>query len=190
MREDCRVDTLELLAHPARMRIVHAMSGGQVLTTGELCELLPDLSKATVYRHVEALAAGGILEVASERRVRGAMERGYQLHARRAVVDAETAASATRDDHRRVFATAMAVLISEFNSYLDQETAAPVHDLVGYRQHALWLSRDELEQMIVELRQVITPRMANRPEPDRGKYLLSPIIFPLMRPDSGDDGQP
>ncbi|GLX00011.1 hypothetical protein [Microtetraspora sp. NBRC 16547] len=35
------------------------------------------------------LAAGGILEVADERRVRGAVERRYRLRQDRAVIDAE-----------------------------------------------------------------------------------------------------
>jgi hypothetical protein len=31
------MDTVELLLHPVRLRIVHAMSGGRVLTTAALC---------------------------------------------------------------------------------------------------------------------------------------------------------
>ncbi|PXX61773.1 helix-turn-helix protein [Nocardia tenerifensis] len=173
------MDALELVAHPARLRIVHALRGGRTLTTAELCALLPGVSKAMVYRHVEALAAAGILEVAQERRVRGAVERQYRLRAGRATIGAEEAAAATVEDHRRVFVTAMAVLISEFTSYLDHENADPAGDLVGYRQHALWLDRAELEELIMELRRVILPRLDNEPAPGRGRYLLSPILFPV-----------
>jgi len=173
------VDALELVAHPARMRIVHALRGGRILTTAELCARLPGVSKAMVYRHVEALAAVGILEVAQEQRVRGAVERHYRLRADRAAIGAEEVATATVEDHRRIFVTAMAVLISEFTSYLDRENADPARDLVGYRQHALWLDHEELEQLILELRRVIVPRMTNEPAPGRGRYLLSPILFPV-----------
>ncbi|MFE9322281.1 helix-turn-helix domain-containing protein [Nocardia sp. NPDC052278] len=173
------MDILELVAHPARMRIVHALRGGRTLTTAELCALVPGVSKAMVYRHVEALAGVGILEVAQEQRVRGAVERHYRLRADRAAVGAEEAAAATVEDHRRIFVTAMAVLISEFTSYLDRENANPTRDLVGYRQHALWLDHEELQQLILELRQVIAPRMTNEPAPGRGRYLLSPILFPV-----------
>ncbi|MQY19813.1 helix-turn-helix domain-containing protein [Nocardia macrotermitis] len=173
------MDALELVAHPARMRIVHALRGGRTLTTAELCARLPGVSKAMVYRHVEALAAAGILEVAQEQRVRGAVERHYRLRAERAVIGAEEAASATVADHRQVFVTAMAVLISEFMAYLDHENADPAADLVGYRQHALWLDRADLEQLIVELRRAIAPAMANEPAPGRARYLLSPILFPV-----------
>lgn len=161
------------------MRIVHALRGGRTLTTAELCARLPGVSKAMVYRHVEALAAAGILQVAQEQRVRGAVERHYRLRAERAAIGAEEAASATVEDHRQVFVTAMAVLISEFMAYLDRENADPAADLVGYRQHALWLDRDELEQLIVELRRVIVPAMDNGPAPGRARYLLSPIFFPV-----------
>ncbi|MCG5220877.1 helix-turn-helix domain-containing protein [Streptosporangium sp. KLBMP 9127] len=176
------MDTLELLAHPVRLRIVHAMRGGRALTTAQLCARIPDASKAMVYRHVDLLATSGILEVADERRVRGAVERRYRLRHDRVVVDADAAATLSPDDHRRVFATSMAVLVAEYNAYLDRDNSDPAADLVGYRQHAVWLNRSELEEMISELRRAILPQLANQPAPDRAQYLLSPIFFPIEQP--------
>ena len=176
------MDALELLAHPVRLRIVHAMRGDRILTTAELSARLPDVSKAMLYRHVDLLASAGILEVAQERRVRGAVERQYRLRPDRAAITSEAGATLSPDDHWRVFATALAVLTAEFRAYLDREDADPVRDLVGYRQHAVWLSRAELEQLIAELRQAIVPRLANEQTPERARYLLSPILFPLERP--------
>jgi len=181
------VGTLTLLAHPVRLRIVHAMRGERVLTTGQLCALLPDVSKAMVYRHVDLLAAGGILEVAGEHRVRGAVERQYRLRPDRAVVDAEAFGSLSADDHRRAFATALAVLAAEFDAYLDQDETDPLVDLAGYRQHALWLTRDELTELTGELQRAIAPRLANRPAPARARYLLSPILFPAAEPPPSPD---
>jgi hypothetical protein len=120
--------------------------------------------------------------VADERRVRGAVERRYRLRQERAVVDADTFGSLSLDDHRRGFAVAMAALLAEFNAYLDRDGADPAADLVGYRQHAVWLSRDELLELIGELRRAIAPQLANHPTPDRAQYLLSPILFPMEEP--------
>ncbi|MCW2915662.1 MAG: hypothetical protein JWN52_3730 [Actinomycetia bacterium] len=173
------MDTLELLAHPVRLRIVHAMRGGRTLTTSQLCARMPDVSNATMYRHVGLLADGGVLEVEGEQRVRGAVERRYRLRQERAVIDADMVASLSLEDHRRGFAAAMAALLAEFNAYLDRDHADPVADSVGYRQHALWLSQDELAEMISELRSAIVPRMQNGPAPDRAQYLLNPILFPI-----------
>src|SRR4051812_14151393 len=124
------------------------MRGGRALSTGQLCAVLPDVSKAMVYRHVDLLAANGVLEVAEERRVRGAVERLYRLSRDRAGIDEQAQVSLSRDDHRRMFAVAMAVLVAEFGAYLDREAADPVADLVGYGQHGVWLDRDELVALI------------------------------------------
>ncbi|MCS7483308.1 helix-turn-helix domain-containing protein [Umezawaea endophytica] len=176
------MNTLELLGHPVRLRVVHALRGGRLLTTTELSALLPDVSKAMVYRHVDLLAAGGILEVADERRVRGAVERRYRLRHDRASVDTDTFESLSPADHQRAFAAAMAALVAEFNAYLDRDGAAPATDLVGYRQHAVWLSPDEVLAMIEGMRHAIVPHLANQPTPDRARYLLSPILFPIEEP--------
>ncbi|MET0134057.1 MAG: helix-turn-helix domain-containing protein [Kibdelosporangium sp.] len=181
------VEILELLAHPVRLRIVHAMRGERTLTTVQLCALIPDVSKAMIYRHVDLLAAGGVLEVADERRVRGAVERLYRLRQDRAIIDAGMIESLSADDHRRGFATAVAALIAEFNAYLGRDRADPAADLVGYRQHSVWLSRDELLELIGELRDAIVPRLANGAAPGRARYMLSPILFPIEEPPAETD---
>src|SRR6185312_13615775 len=77
--EHREMDPVELLLHPVRLRIVHALSGGRTVTTAQLCARMPDVSQATVYRHVGLLTDAGILEVAGEQRVRGFVERSYRL---------------------------------------------------------------------------------------------------------------
>ncbi|MEV7817649.1 helix-turn-helix domain-containing protein [Streptomyces flaveolus] len=178
------MDSLDLLAHPIRLRIVHAMGGGRLLTTAQLCARIPEASQATVYRHIDLLVGGGILEVAEERRVRGAMQRHYRLRQDRAVIGPEAVRTLTPEDHRRAFATAMTALLAEFTAYLDRDAADPVADQVGYRQHALWLSPGELEELIGELRAAIAPKLANQPSSERTQYLLSPIHFPMEAPQS------
>ncbi|MEU9519648.1 helix-turn-helix domain-containing protein [Streptomyces sp. NPDC048224] len=179
------MDAFELLAHPVRLRVVHAMRGGRELTTAELCDRIRDVSKATVYRHVDLLAAAGVLEVAQERRVRGAVERHYRLRGDRAGISTDTVHSLSPDGHRHAFAAALAVLTAEFTAYLDRDTADPVADLVGYRQHAVWLSSAELREMIDGMREAIAPHLANEPSSDRSQYLISPILFPVEAPPTG-----
>jgi DNA-binding transcriptional ArsR family regulator len=169
---------LGLLVHPVRLRIVFAMSGGHTRTTSDLCARLPDVPKTTVYRHVGLLAEAGVLEVAGEERVHGAVERHYRLRQDRALIDADVAASMSLDDHRRTFAAAMAALLAEFNAYLDRDGADPTADQVGYRQGVLWLSPEERTKMIDGLRSVIRTAVDNEPTPDRSPHLVTAIFFP------------
>lgn len=181
---------IELLLHPVRLRLVHALSGGRTLTTGELCARMPEVPRVTVYRHTALLVKAGVLEVADEHRVRGAVERRYRLHQDRPRIDEEAAAAMSLDDHRRGFAVAMAVLIAEFNAYLDREGANPTADLVSYRQGTLWLSPEELTELVEELLPVLRPHLGNQPALGRAPYLLSPILFPTESRRHRDDGSP
>ncbi|MGI8333736.1 helix-turn-helix domain-containing protein [Actinomadura scrupuli] len=176
------MDAVELLLHPVRLRIVHALSAGQVLTTAQLCARMPEVGKVTVYRQIALLAEGGFLEVDGEQRVRGAVERRYRLRPDRPAIGADAAAAMSIDDHRRGFAAAMAALIAEFNAYLDHDGADPVADSVSYRQGTLWLSPDELTELTTDLLAVLRDRAANPPAPDRSPYLLSAILFPTQQP--------
>ena len=172
------MDTIELLLHPVRLRIVHALSGGRTLTTAHLRARMPNVSKATMYRQVSLLVEGGILEVDHDEPVGGTIERWYRLR-RSSVVITSDAAAASLDDYRRAFAAAVAALLGEFNAYLDRGHANPPADAVGFRQHALWLSPHERDELIGELRKAIVPQLNNEPAPGRRQHLLSPILFPI-----------
>lgn len=173
------MDNLDLLLHPVRMRIVYALSGGRVRSTADLCASLPEVPKTTVYRHVGLLADGGVLEVADEQRVRGAVERRYRLRRDRTMIEAEAGASMSLEDHRHGFTAAMAALHAEFDAYLNRPGTDPYADLVGYRQGVLWLSRDELIEMLGEVRAVFASRAGNQPALGRSPRLMSLIQFPI-----------
>lgn len=183
------MDLLDLLLHPVRLRIVYALSGERVRTTADLCASLPDVPKTTVYRHVALLAEGGVLEVAEEQRVRGAVERHYRLRRDRTVIDAEAGATMSLDEHRHGFAAAMAALHAEFNAYLDRPDASPASDLVGYRQGILWLNEEELTEVAAEVRGVMAARAGNQPTPGRRPRLISVIQFPTESYEHASDPQ-
>lgn len=186
------MDVLDLLLHPVRMRIVHAMSGGGTHITADVCARLPDVPRATVYRHIGLLIDGGVLEVTAERRVHGAVERHYRIRQDRVVIDGDAAASMSRDDHRRGFAAAIAILLAEFNTYLDRDDADPYVDGVGYRQGIAWLTLEEHDEMIDTLRKELTSRGHDAPAQGRRPYLVSAIFFPTesrQPADIGDGGR-
>jgi Fe2+ or Zn2+ uptake regulation protein len=68
------VQPVKLRLHPVRLRILEAFLGDRKLTTADLRAELPDISAASLYRHIAFLVEGGVLEVVAERRVRGAVE--------------------------------------------------------------------------------------------------------------------
>jgi DNA-binding transcriptional ArsR family regulator len=172
------MDITELLLHPVRLRILHAVLDGRPFSTSQLCDRLPDISTATLYRQVAMLVDGGLLDIESETRVRGAVERTYRLQPAKTSMSPEAISAMTKDDHRRGFAAAIAALVGEFNAYLDRDDANPLADSVSYRQFALWLSDAEKDALIEEIVTAIRARIANAPSPERRRHLLSTILFP------------
>jgi hypothetical protein len=65
---------------------------------------------------------------------------------------------------------------------LDQEGADPTADSVAYRQGVLWLSSDELAEMIDAVGDVLASKVGNEPGPGRSPHLLSMILFPTEEP--------
>ena len=173
------MDVLRLIAHPVRLRILHALSGQSELTVSDLLRRLGDVPQASVYRHVTLLVDGGVLEVAGEVRVRGAVERHYRLSPTRATVGRERAEAMSLDEHRQAFMAGISALVAEFEAYLAGADARPVLDSVGYRQVTLHLAPAEVSALVGEVSAVLATFITNAPDPARRAYLLSPILFPI-----------
>ena len=167
----------ELLLHPTRLRIVLAMTGSE-MTTGELRERLPDIAPATLYRQVATLVRSGLLEVVAEEQKRGSVERTYGVVESAVTLDAEDASSLTKDEHLSAFITFVGTMIQSFGRYLDQPDSDPGKDNVGYRQAGLWVTPNELQRLVLGLREAMAPCLKNKPEPGRSRISLSTIVIP------------
>lgn len=170
--------TADLLLHPVRLRIVQCLLGGRTLTTAGLREEMPDVAPATLYRQVATLLEGDVLVVAEERKVRGAVERGYRLREPAPSVGAEEARAMSVEEHRRGFATFVAALLADFDRYLDRGDVDLARDLVGYRQAALYLTDAEMQELLADLRAVFAERLQHQPCPGRVRRLVSTIVVP------------
>jgi DNA-binding transcriptional ArsR family regulator len=160
------------------MRIILALAGSGPATAGELAERIPDVPTATLYRHVNALRAGGVLAVAGERKVRGATERRFALHPGAASLGPADLAAATREDHLRWFATYLAGLLGAFGRYVDRGVPDLARDGVGYREIVLQLSDEELGRFAADLNAAIVPYVTQPPAAGRTPRLFATVLMP------------
>ena len=158
----------ELLLHPVRLRIVQAMLGRGELTTKSLAEKLPDVASATLYRQVSALVDGGVLEVVSERRVRGSIERSLRVRTEATSVDP---GDPGLDE---------VALRAGFLAYLDGPRGELEADLVGFRQTAVVATDDEWRSALDAIRAAVVP-LATRPTPPSGsrRRILATVTLPV-----------
>ncbi|MEO6086723.1 MAG: helix-turn-helix domain-containing protein [Umezawaea sp.] len=170
--------TADLLLHPVRMRILQALFDTDPLTTAQLRDRLPDIAPATMYRHIAVLAEADVLEVVSEKRVRGTVERSYRVRPQQAVVSPEARAAMTREDHQRAFSTFAVSLMSDFDRYLTREDADPVADGVVYRQAAVWLTDEEFATMVEEIETAVVSRIGPVEGGGRTRRIVSLVVVP------------
>jgi DNA-binding transcriptional ArsR family regulator len=168
----------DLLLHPVRLRILQAFLGGRALTTGQLAAELSDQPAGSLYRHVAALVDGGVLAVVQERRVRGTVERTYQLAVTSALIDPDELAAMTPEQHRQAFLVYIAALVGSFDRYLDAGDVDLRRDGVSYRITGLWLDDAELAELRGKIDELFRPYLALDPSKDRRRRLLGTVVLP------------
>lgn len=167
-----------LLLHPVRARILQTLLGADELTTAQLRARLPDVSAATMYRHVATLAQAGILEVVSERRIRGTIERSYRIRQEEVLVDDDARTSMTKDDHRQAFTVFTGAMMGDFDRYLSRDDADPPREGVLYRQGAVWLTDDEFTELVEEIEAAVARRTRTTPGDGRTRHILNLVLVP------------
>lgn len=178
-------NSIELIMHPARFRILQALSGEE-LSTGELDERLPEIATSSLYRHLKLLLDAGFVEVAESRSVKGTLEKVYRLAASPRF-GPEQAAHMTADDHLRLFTAFMLDIYREFAAYLAREAAAGATlatAVMGYTEAPFYATREEIMCAMSALNQALAPLLENKPGPERVCYRLATVLHSLEKPAS------
>ena len=74
------MELAEIAMNPARQRIFQYFLLHETGTVKEIRKALPDIPRASLYRHIKILADSSILMVVGENRIRGTVESVYQLN--------------------------------------------------------------------------------------------------------------
>jgi len=143
-------DIHKILLDPTRIRIIQALILGekQAFTTNEICDQLSDVPRATLYRHINVLIEANILQIVSERKVRGSVERTLSMN-----MDTIKSASETEDVPQRIFQVLM-LIYAKFERYFQDKpdrSRASVTDTMFISQTTLMLTDDEFAAYLTEM---------------------------------------
>ena len=177
----------DVLLHPVRIRIAQAAAGREV-TIAQLAEELADVPAASLYRHVARLVDAGMLEVVRTRQVRGGAERTYRLVADAASLRAQDVAGVGAREHLDYLSAFLGAVLERATAYLRSPSADPAADGFGYRQVALWLTEDELNELLDIVGRHVRSAAEQGPAPGRRRRLLTTVLVP--DPLDLDDGGP
>ncbi len=135
----------EVLMHPIRMEILEYLNREGSATAGKLAEALPDVPKTTLYRHINVLADEGYLKVVDEKKIRGTLERVYELNTDYLGDDPSAEKS------RRETTDLLLRMMTDFEDYYDGDDVDPDRDMLFFTENTIDLSDGEFSAFLEEL---------------------------------------
>ena len=186
-------DRLELILHPVRLRLLLELVKGE-RTVDDLHAVIPQVSRATLYRHLYRLVQGGVVRVTSQRAVRGTVEKTYALVTEHLSLDETAFNRLSREEHLEFFITFLSSLLNDYARYLTTRSTPNLRaDGVGYHKYVLFLSEDEFSAFVRALNQALIPFLEKTPTPERTPRLFATILMPaefnLSGPDTAAEGE-
>src|SRR5262245_25311234 len=135
----------DLLTHPVRARLILAILG-RALTTQQIAMLLPDIPRASLYRHIRELVDADVLEVVGETRIRGTVEKTYVVRQKAALLSPEDVQDAGHEEYLRLVTNFLGGMTHVYQAYLaEQEEGFP--EEVFVRWFPLYLTTDEFQML-------------------------------------------
>lgn len=177
---DSEPSIADVVLHPVRLRIVQKL-GGRELTTGALRKELPDITQATLYRHVSALIDAEIVTVVDERRVRGTTERTLALGERMAHVGQDDLDAVSDAELRNAFLSFLGILGEEFDKFIDSGDRN-LRKYLGFGTTPLYVTTDDLAEIQTKFGELLAPYQTEKDECIR--ITLSTTVLPTPPADS------
>lgn len=172
----------DLILHPVRLQILHALEGNRRMTLPQLGLRLPDVSPSSLAQQLGILVESGMVVA-----VRSGDDIIYR--AGETMIPEYERQRATPADHMRYFTTFAAGLIGAFSRYIKRPDVDVVGDRVVYRQRTLFLTDGELATLIDDFEARFDAEEDDPSNPKRKPHVISWIILPEVQPGDDPDGE-
>ncbi|MCL2856671.1 MAG: helix-turn-helix domain-containing protein [Oscillospiraceae bacterium] len=145
-------DILEVLLNPVRMRVLQLFrpgesgAGGQ-MTANEICEQLSDIPRTTLYRHIGVLIDADVLDIVSERKVRGSVERTLALN----MSEFEKLRGNNVENVPQLALRYLMVIYAKFEKYFRTHERIAEKDTMFFTSAILMLNDQEFEGFLTEI---------------------------------------
>lgn len=175
-------EAIRSMMNPLRLKIVQEISLKGTATTKEIAEICGYIPQATLYRHLNSLLKHGVIEVVSENKVRGILEKVYAIKLNpQDEIDRKIDKLSTQE-LSELFSQFIIGLLSDFDNYLSiSENVNIIEDKVGFRSYPLYVSDDEFMEMMGEIHSSIRKRLENKPSDDRILRKFSTLTTPYKK---------
>lgn len=157
------IAAIKSIMNPIRIKIIQELSIKKTATTKEIAQACGDVPQATLYRHLYALMKSGVIQVVSENKVRGIMEKVYGIKENPSQTINNNLEKITKDELSTLFIQFVVSILTDFDSCISKpEVMNSIDKNLGFTSNSLLLSDEEYVEMMAELKQIIIRNMKNQ----------------------------
>lgn len=167
-----KANLADVCFNPVRQRILQVVLNSKEATTSQILEILSDVPRASLYRHIKILLDAGIIEVVKETPKRGSIEKSYSVAA------PEGNCESNEEVSRTIQATLFA-LANDFSVYLSDAKNDPQKDMLTVGSATLMLSDEEYLDFLSAYAQLIRKHLTNEPSKGRKARKITFISSPV-----------
>ena len=164
-------DYMEACMNATRQRILQVIMLKRKATVSEIGEELPDIPRASLYRHIKVLLDAEIINVVKEEFKRGSMEKTYAIAQKAPYGD-------TNEEYNSLIQSALMGLQAEFYRYFKGKNPDPQRDFLTLGSAALMMSDEEMMGFIKAYGELLQKYMPNKPAEGRKVRKVTFVLSP------------
>ncbi|MEM1250552.1 MAG: helix-turn-helix domain-containing protein [Acidobacteriota bacterium] len=178
MHENIGSKRRKLILHPVRLRLLNELTGRR-MTARQLARALPEVSQASLYRHLTLLSEAGVLEIVSERKIRGVVERTFTVAEGQSRLSSEDLRGMSEEEHLEAFQLFQAVLAGRFAESIRSESFEQLGKAgLSYNATALYLTEAERGALAERFAEALEGFTEAGPGEGRRRYTLASVVIP------------
>ncbi|GED72985.1 transcriptional regulator [Brevibacillus reuszeri] len=169
----------DLVLHPVRMRIIQQLLLGKPLTIAQLLDVLGDVPQATLYRHINLLLEGDLIEIIDKKNVKGTEERVFSIRKENLEISENEVENTSQEDHIRHFTAFHGNVLQLATTYLTE--ASPTRykeEGFGYWYTPLHLTNEEFLELVESVNKCIEEAIKKQPTPERTARVFAGMFIP------------
>lgn len=166
------------LIDPVRCKLLLEIHNKDRATAKQLAQKCPDITHATLYRHLKKMVAAGILQVVGENKIRGTLERIYAVSPGLSLDAKKMAEGNDGQAYMLLFTQFMLGLTEEFQRYVSRSDIDIIRDGSGFTVAPVYATTEELTAAMSGIAKILQPLVSNKKTAERDLHSIAVITTP------------
>lgn len=169
----------DCIANPLKLRIIMLLARNGPMTAKRI-QTETGAPQTSLYRALNGMQEEGIIEVASETKVRAVTERAYDLSIDFRHFDVDAVRNNDVRGYCSMFSSFSLGLIRDFQEYAEDENADLSRDSTGFASVGLYLTDEEARMLSWRMVELIEPFLSRRSQEQR-LHTMALVLTPPQR---------